>query len=125
MDIARAYHEVENTKNALRQCRTNVVSFHGRIYNRALAMARSVGVEEFAPRLATRQQHRSNIPGENCSEYFRLNLAITLLDHLISEFDTRFDRKSCDSITGFMLLLPSCIDNTSSSNTLDTLLSFN
>ena len=126
VDVAYAHREVRNAKSAIQSCRTNVASFHNRLYARAVAIAQSVGIGESAPRLASRQQHRSNIPAQSSSEYFRLNLTIALLDHLINELDTRFDKKSSESIAALMKLLsPACVDSTTSADAaLSSLLSF-
>ena len=61
----------------------------------------SVGVEESMPRLASRQQHCQNIQAPNSSEYFRLNLTIPLLDHLINEISSRFNNTSSHTTAEF------------------------
>ena len=65
-------------------------------------MAQCVGIEESAPRLAGRQQHSSNVQAENCSDYYRLNLTIPLLDHLNSELNVHFDGTASQNVTEFM-----------------------
>ena len=52
-----------------------------------LNIAATVGIEESAPRLASRQQHRTNIHADNCIQYYQRNLTIPLLDHLIAELN--------------------------------------
>ena len=49
-----------------------------------------MGIEESAPHLASRQQHRTNIHADNCIQYYQRNLTIPLLDHLIAEHNNRF-----------------------------------
>ena len=65
-DIARAYREIETVKSAIQTARKNINSCHNIVYTRAKAIAGSVGIEESVPRLASRQQHRSNVAAENC-----------------------------------------------------------
>ena len=65
-DIARAYHEIETVKSAIQTARTNINSCHNIVYTQAKAITGSVGIEESVPRLASRQQHRSNVAAENC-----------------------------------------------------------
>ena len=36
MDVAYAYHEVENVKAILRSCQSNIKSFHSQIYDELL-----------------------------------------------------------------------------------------
>ncbi len=86
-DIARAYREVENVKSTVCDLRSNVNRFH-RVYAEAVQLAEVVHVHESIPRLASRQQHRSNITASNYSEYYCRNLTIPLLDHLITELNT-------------------------------------
>ena len=111
VDFACAHHEINNLKTALQNIRSSVDNFHARIYSEAMAIARSVGVEESMPRSAGRQQHRHNIQAQNVRDYFRLNLTIPLLDHLISELTSRFDDNSSQATFEFLRLLPSSISS--------------
>ena len=117
VDVARAHREIESVKATIEGVRFNVSSFHDNIYSRAAQMAQSVNVEESTPRISNRQQHRLNIQAEDCSSYYRLNLTVPLLDHLISELNTRFDTVSSQNVIEFLRLLPSTISQTST--TLD------
>ena len=87
-------------------------------------MAQCVGIEESAPGLAGRQQHRSNAQAENCSDYYRLNLTIPLLDHLISELNVRFDGTASQNVTEFMHLLPSAIMDSATPSDFQNILQF-
>jgi len=78
-------------------------------------LAASVGIEQSSPRLAGRQQHRSNVPAGTPSDYYKRNLTIPLLDHIISELDTRFNSASSAVVVEFMQLLPSVICEESAS----------
>ena len=88
-------------------------NFHARIYSEAIMIAHSVGVDESMPRLASRQQHRQNIQAQNISDYFRLNLTIPLLDHLMNELSSRFNNTSSQATIEFFNLLPSSIGTAS------------
>jgi len=109
VDVARAHREIKTVKAALQGIRSNVTTFHARVYAQASQMAQSVDVELSTPRLASRQHHRQNIPAQNSQDYFHLNLTIPLLDHLLSELNSRFDAASSQKILEFMRLLPSAI----------------
>ncbi len=106
VDVARAHREIETIKTTLEGARSNVESFHDQIYTQASRIAQSVDTEESTPRLASRQQHRQNITASNCKEYYRLNITIPLLDHLVTELNTRFDTASSKNVVEFMHLLP-------------------
>ena len=108
MNVAHAHHDIEQqVKSTLLNARRNVESFHKNIYGDAKWVAATVGIEESAPRLASRQQHRTNIHADNCIQYYQRNLTIPLLDHLIAELNNRFDPVSSQHVIELMNLLPS------------------
>ena len=65
VDIARAHREISTLQSSLKWLRQDVNGFHSRIHKQAMTIARSVGIEEFTPCLASRQQHGQNIPAQN------------------------------------------------------------
>ena len=92
--------------------------FHQRLYEEAVRLGATVGIEESMPRLAGRQQHRQNIPATSNTDYYRLNITIPLLDHMISELDDHFDADSSAIVVEFIQLLPAGLYNKSSSERL-------
>ena len=84
-------------------------NFHNHIYEEATHLGTTVGIEESIPHLAGRQQHRKNVPADTMMDYYRRNLTIPLLDHIISELDSRFDSESSAVLVEFMQLLPSTL----------------
>lgn len=59
------------------------------LFEQATQMARSVGVEPTAPRGGRHQQHRPNVPAGDSSEYWRINMFLPFVDHLLTELDER------------------------------------
>ncbi|XP_065883923.1 52 kDa repressor of the inhibitor of the protein kinase-like [Dysidea avara] len=114
VDVARAHHEITYLKETLKKVRSDVNTFHSRIHGQTMVIAQSVDVEENLPRLASRQQHRQNILASNCNDYYRLNLTIPLLDHLIHEIESRFEESSSQTIMEFVSFLPSMISSSHS-----------
>ena len=59
---------------------------------RQKGMARHIGEEPSKPRTTLRQQHRSNAGGTEDSPfvYYKNNLAIPLVDHIIAEMSSQF-----------------------------------
>ena len=106
MGVACTQHDIEEVSTTLLIARRNVESFHKSIYGDAKRVAASVGIEESAPHLASRQQHRTNIHADICIQYNQRNLTIPLLDHLIAEFNNRFDPVSSQHVIELMNLLP-------------------
>ena len=114
--VVRAHQDIESVKSALKRARSVVDVFHDSVYDEVLHLSECVGVQESSPRLASRQQHRSNIPSGTVKEYYKLNLTIPLLDHIISELDTRFDSESSSVVVEFMKLLPSSLYDSTTIN---------
>ena len=69
VDVASAHRGIEQVMSTLMNARRNVESFHKSIYGNAKQVAATVGIEESAPRLASRQQNRTNIRTDNCIQY--------------------------------------------------------
>ena len=106
VDAVRAHTDIESVKSVLKGCRSNVHVFHERLYQEAVQIGELVEVTESSPRLAGRQQHRSDICADTTTEYYKLNLTIPLLDHIINELDDRFDPDSSAVLREFIQLLP-------------------
>ena len=120
VDVVRAHKDIEAVKSVVKGFRSEVDSFHDRYYQEALRLAALVDVEESAPRLAGRQQHRQNVPATSSAEYYRLNVTVPLLDHMISELDSRFNSESSSVVVDFIQLLPCAVYQKTASDRLTT-----
>ena len=67
-----------------------------------------IGTEPSLPRRCGQQTHRSNIPGDSPSAYYKRTISIPLLDHLLSEFNSRFTAHQQAALRG-MALIPSIL----------------
>ena len=76
VDFVRAYQDIESVKKMIHGVRSRVDDFHSQMYQDVLTLSESVGVTESAPRRASRQQHRSNAPSDNVSDYYKQNLTM-------------------------------------------------
>lgn len=106
MDAVRAHTDIESVKSVLKECRSNIHVFHERLYQEAVQIEELVEVIESSPHLAGHQQHRSNICADTTTEYYKLNLTILLLDHIINELDDRFNPDPSAVLWEFIQLLP-------------------
>ncbi|XP_041362001.1 uncharacterized protein LOC121377971 [Gigantopelta aegis] len=109
---------VDEVKHTYQDIRDNVDSHFDRWFTHATRMADKVDVGPSLPRIAKRQQHRSNapVPECDCSDrcmcavkgYHIRNTEIPLLDHIIVELDTRFSglARNCARLIG---LVPSVL----------------
>ena len=86
-------------------------SFNDCIFDKAVQMAKGQDVAITMPHIAGRQRHRANAHGENIMGYYLRNLAIPLLDHIISELDLQFTDASKLAIN-LLCLVPAVLCNT-------------
>ena len=75
-------------------------------------MCDSVGVEPSLPRLCGRQSHRSNVPAQTPSEYYRRTVTIPVLDHLLSEMEAQFSTHQETALLGLHLIPSILVTNT-------------
>lgn len=61
------------------------------LYTRAVEIAEGVGTEPSKPRgrSGIRQQHRPNAPAQSHSEFWKINMYLPFVDHLLEELQTR------------------------------------
>lgn len=78
--------------------------FYDTIFQRAVKVASEHEVDVKCPRIVKRQVHRSNIEESVPQEYYRKNVFIPFVDHLISELSTRFSPAHEDLIKLFSLI---------------------
>ena len=71
-------------------------------------MCDSLGVQPSLPRLCGRQRHRSTVPAQDPSEYYRRTITVPILDHLLSDLDTRFSKHQQAALYG-PFLVPSVL----------------
>ena len=85
-----------------------------------LAMAEVSGSEGMSiPRRCGRQTARSNVQASTPEEYWRRTVFIPFLDHLLQEFNNRFDQLNLDAIKG-LYLIPDKLSKLSDDN-IDTI----
>ncbi len=84
-DIVQAVSEIKTVTSSLEQVRENVDSYHSRWFETISEMCREVGVIPSMPRICSHQHHRANTPASDPSEYFRRNITVPILDHLLAE----------------------------------------
>ena len=104
MDIVEAVQEISSVKQALHNARSNIDTHHNRWFRTVEQMCSDIGVETSLPRRCGRQIHRNNTPAETPSVYYCRCVSIPLLDHLISEIESRFSTHQQTALPGFSLV---------------------
>ena len=74
------------------------------IYAQSARMTEKVDTIPDMPRITARQQHRSNASSSSPEEYFKRNIAIPFLDHVICCIDQKFSQSAttASSLLGFV-----------------------
>ena len=88
LDIYDAYMRIDDTISLLQAFRGDVDTFHERVYEEAELIG-SIEEKPRTVRAGMRQEHRSNVPAESISEYFKRSIMIPFLDYIISEMKTQ------------------------------------
>ena len=108
LDIIEAYTLISATKEVYQKEREKVEEGFKIIYEHSVRVASHVGVDPSMPRIAKWQQHRSNAPAECPFEYYKNNVAIPFLDHILFNLDSRFSPLSTTA-TSLLTLVPAII----------------
>lgn len=61
------------------------------LYTAAVELAAKIGIEPSVPRVASRQQHRSNAPSVSIGEHYSRNLILPFLDTIVNEMSDRYN----------------------------------
>ncbi|XP_071965592.1 52 kDa repressor of the inhibitor of the protein kinase-like [Antedon mediterranea] len=94
LDSFEAYHKIDTVISQLQEIRRDIDNHFSAWFADASQLTISVGGVVSKPRTNRRQLHRSNVPADTIEEYFRKNLAIPFIDHLLNEMETRFNAQS-------------------------------
>ena len=90
LDIVDAYKQIETIIAHYKFLRTSIdVEFH-KIYLHAERMAVSVSVQPCKPRTCERQRNRPNVATTSIEEWYKVNVAIPFIDHIIADLVSRF-----------------------------------
>ena len=108
LDIVEAHEMITEVAKVYQQERNNVNSSFAPIYAQSVRMAEKVGRTIGMPRIASRQQHRSNVEASSPCEYFQRNVAIPFLDHIIMCINQQFS-SSAFIATSLLGLVPSVL----------------
>ena len=70
-------------------------------FDMARNLAEELDVSVSKPRTVGRQRHRDNAPAKTVADYYKINLMIPFLDHILMEMDSRFSSGQAQAIQGF------------------------
>ena len=107
-DIISAVSEIGSVIDVLKAVREKIDQHHSEWFLEVERMCIAVGVRPSQPRICSHQTRRDNVPAESPSIYFKRCISIPLLDHLLSQLNSRFSSHQQSSLLG-MYLVPSML----------------
>ena len=90
LDILEAFQMINEIISFYKSERTAVSTSFKRIFQESVRLASQVETEVKVPRIANRQQHRSNPEFSSPDDYYEKTVAIPLLDHIVTSLEDRF-----------------------------------
>ncbi|XP_049520900.1 52 kDa repressor of the inhibitor of the protein kinase-like [Dermacentor silvarum] len=105
-DIVEAYNMIDKTIDRMKHVREQIESEYDDWFQTAEELALSVDTVITKPRLLGFQRNRANAPAADAREYYRLNVAVPFLDHVIQEMDSRFPKSDRVGLALLQLLPP-------------------
>ena len=111
IDLLKAGDEISLLKRALADMQREIVARHHQLYDEAVTLAASVGVQPSMPRVVARQVHRANAPAVTPEIYYRINLNRTFLDHCTQHIERRFQDEVHICYKGLYLIPSVMLDN--------------
>ena len=104
LDFIEGLKQVDITMKTLRTVRDCIDAYHSSWFNDALKIAERMNASVVAPRSCKRQVYRANAPSNDVESYFKINIAIPFLDHLLQELSKRFSPQNRIAIKGISIV---------------------
>ena len=114
--MGKALDHISVVSDSLKDCRSDIDSFHSQLHEKACKLAEQFDVEVKVPRICKRQTMRNNVPLTDPNQYYRVAVTTKFLDYLLSEMTERFTdmhgkvAMSVKLIPGVMKDMPSVSD---------------
>ena len=119
-DIVCAVKEVTVVTATVQKVRNEVEQFHAKWFDKIKKLCEDSGIVLSLPRRCGRQIHRANTPADTPCEYYRRTITIPLLDHMLTELNSRFGQHQQTALLG-LSILPSILVTLSAEKSDDTI----
>ena len=103
-DIVAGFDLIASLIDVFINTRNNIDCLFEEWYSHALDIAKNAGVEESKPRLCSRQKNRENYETESISDYYKVSLAIPLLEIVQAELKRRFEGDQAIPFSGLYVI---------------------
>jgi hypothetical protein len=104
MDILAGLETISVLHSVSQELRDNVDGIHAKWYEKALSLAKEVGIDEWKPRNASIQTNRNNVPAKTTSEYYKRSITIPLFDRFVNDMNSRFGDDAITAYQGLAIL---------------------
>ena len=104
MDLLKAHSEISSLKKNLQDLRSNIDREHHKLYQEAVELAATIGLDPCKSRIIPVQAHRNNNPSDSIEGHYRVNLSVVFLDHALNQLETRFPPEAYTCYSGFSIV---------------------
>ena len=108
MDLLKAHSEISSLKKDLQDLRSNIDREHHKLYQEAVELAATIGLDPCKPRIIPVQAHRNNNPSDSIEGHYRVNLSVVFLDHALNQLETTIGCKNYETFPYFSFILACC-----------------
>ena len=104
-DIVIGFDLIASLIDVISNARVNIDFLFGEWYKHALELAQKASVDEAKPRVCSKQTDRENHNVNSIADYYKVSLAIPLIDIVLSELKRRFEGNQTYIFSGLHIIL--------------------
>ena len=90
--------------DVISNARVNIDFLFGKWYKHALKLVQKVSVDETKPRVSSKQTDRENHSADSIADYYKISLAIPLIDIVLSKLQRRFEGNQAFIFSGLYII---------------------
>ena len=104
IDILQGMNLITALKGLCSNMRHNIDDYHEKQYKEAILLAGEQNVLEKAPRLCSKQTHRTDQPSSTSSQYYKRSFRIPVIEDLVNNLNARFSEKKLKIFYGLCII---------------------
>ena len=108
-DILGVFSDIKDVTKTLSSVRLKIEEKHAKWFQEACRISEKLDITVQKRRTCQLQRNRANTPAETVEDYYRRNLTIPFLDHLINELEVRFGSGEQETAVQCLLAVPSVL----------------
>ena len=103
-DIVVGFDLIASLIEVISNARVDIDFLFGKWYKHALELAQKISVDKTKPRVCSKQRDRENHNADSIAEYYKISLAIPLIDIVLSELKRRFEGNQTFIFSGLYII---------------------